>query len=239
MKLRDKGLILFITLVVLIIPAAAHAKESRTLNVQDVKILIEKYIKRHTPWKEEQIDIHNINLPRRITILPDWDYEILPAPNSTLLGKTAFALKVNMGGQDIQTYWITADVGVWMDVVLTSKSMKYHQIIGIDDVYMGKKNLTELPPDYINDIEEVLGKRVKRFIGANRPITADMLEEPPLFKRGSRIFIIAESEALKITAIGVAREDGYKGKMAKVMNIQSRKEIIGEVVDSHTVRVVW
>ena len=66
-----------------------------------------------------------------------------------------------------------------------------------------------------------------------------MLEEPPVFKRGEKVFILAESEMLKIIATGIAESDGYKGRPVKVMNMQSRKEVSGEVIDNTTVRVKW
>jgi len=65
------------------------------------------------------------------------------------------------------------------------------------------------------------------------------LEEPPVFKRGDKVFIIAESEVLKVTAVGLAGEDGYRGRTVRITNMYSKKEVIGNVVDNGTVSVKW
>ena len=66
-----------------------------------------------------------------------------------------------------------------------------------------------------------------------------MVEEPPLFKRGDKVFVIAESDTLKVTTVGIASEDGIKGRPVKVLNIQSKKEVFGEVMEDGIVKVRW
>lgn len=228
-------------IMVLMIPCFVYssAGESRLLTVSDAERIIKDYLVQHTPWSESQIKVKNISILNHIILPPAEEYELVPAPKSTMIGRTAFSLNISRDGKTTQTSWISADIEVWVDAVLTSRSMKDHQLIGEGDIYVGKKDLAELPPGYIYDVKDVVGKRLKRFAGANRPLTADMLEEPPLFKRGDRVFIIAESESLKVTALGTATEDGFRGRPAKVINIQSRKEVFGEVIDGGTVKVKW
>ena len=215
------------------------AATSQVLPIYKIKKMIKTYVVTHTSWKENQIHIDNINIPGKIVIPTHAMFNMAPAPNSTLVGKTAFAINVYKKNGSIQTYWITADIGILVDVVLASRPMEYHHIINKDDVYIGKKDLNKLLPGYITNLSEVIGKRVKRFISLNRPITTNMIEESPLFTRGAKVFIIAESDTVKVTAIGIAKEDGYRDKLARVMNIQSKKEVIGKVIGDNTIKVTW
>lgn len=234
---------------ILIITSLAYSStgELHILTVSDAEWLIKEYLIRHTPWTEEQIKVKNVNLSNNIFLPPEKTYEVTPAPKSTMIGRTAFSLNINKDGKvtqasqtSIQTsIWISADIEVWVNVVMTSHAMKGRQIIGEDDVYIGKKDLAELPPGYIKDVRDTAGKRLKRFIGANRPLIVDMLEDPPLFRRGDKVFVVAESETLKVTAAGIAAEDGYRGRPVRVINTQSRKEVSGEVIDGGIVRVRW
>lgn len=227
------------------IPSVAYSStgESHILTASDAERIIKEYLMKHTPWTEEQIKVKNITFSNNFTLPPEGTYEITPAPKSTLIGRTAFSLNINKDGKTTQTsqtsIWISADIEVWVDVVLTSRAMKDHQVIGENDVYIGRKDLAGLPPGYIYDSKDAVGKRLKRFVGANRPLTIDILEEPPLFRRGDKVFIVAESETLKVMAVGAATEDGYRGRPVKVVNIQSRKEVFGEVIDGGTVRARW
>ncbi|MEK7360153.1 MAG: flagellar basal body P-ring formation chaperone FlgA, partial [Planctomycetota bacterium] len=59
-----------------------------------------------------------------------------------------------------------------------------------------------------------------------------------LIKRGECIKLLLQSGNLIIVAKGVAKEDGHLGKIIKVKNTDSKKEIQGRVEDASTVKVV-
>ena len=211
----------------------------RTLTVTDIEGVIKGYLIENTPYGSDQIRVQNINMADSILLSPGWDYEVMPAPKSQLTGRTAFSLNIKSDGRNIQTYWISANIEILVDAVMTSRTLKDRQIISEDDIYLSKKILSELPAGYVSDVKDIIGKRTKRFTGINRPITEDMVEEPPLFKRGDKVFVIAESDTLKVTTVGIASEDGIKGRPVKVLNIQSKKEVFGEVMEDGIVKVRW
>ena len=210
-----------------------------SLSVKEAENIIREYVTAHSPWEDAQIKIKNINVPNNLLLSPDLDYEITASPKSTLIGRTAFSLNIKGDNSPVKTIWISADIEVWVDVVLTARSLKDHQIINSNDVYMGKQNLGDLPAGYLYKPEDTSGKRLKRFIGGNRPVTNDMLEDTPLLKRGDKVFIIAESDTIKVTAVGIASEDGYKDRPVKVVNLQSKREVFGDVIDGGTIKVRW
>ncbi|HBI23415.1 MAG TPA: flagella basal body P-ring formation protein FlgA [Nitrospiraceae bacterium] len=217
----------------------SNAEGYRTLTVTDIEGVIKGYLIENTPYGSEQIRVQNINMSDSILLSPEWDYEVMPAPKSQLTGRTAFSLNIKSDGRNIQTYWISANIEILVDAVMTSRTLKDRQIISEDDIYLSKKILSELPAGYVSDVKDIIGKRTKRFTGINRPITEDMVEEPPLFKRGDKVFVIAESDTLKVTTVGIASEDGIKGRPVKVLNIQSKKEVFGEVMEDGIVKVRW
>ena len=211
----------------------------KTLPSAEVEKIIKEYVIRNTPWTEEQVNIKNVNISNKILLPEKWDYYIAAAPASSMLGRSSFLLDITGIDNSVQSSWVTAEIEVWVDVVLASKPLKERQMVGADDIYIGRKDLSRLPAGYIDDIRRVSGKRVKRFVGANSILTENILEEPPLFKRGDKVFIVAESDALRVSAIGVAGEDGYRGRPVRITNMQSKKEVIGEVDDNGTVSVKW
>ena len=91
----------------------------------------------------------------------------------------------------------------------------------------------------MTDLRALIGKRMKRKIGINEVVRSNWVEVPPLVKRGDIVAIIAESENLKITTLGKAREKGGKGDRIKVVNLDSDEDIFARVVDSKTVRVTF
>ena len=89
----------------------------------------------------------------------------------------------------------------------------------------------------ITDPETVLGKRTKRAIGAKKVLRTDLVEFPPLVKRGDVVVIIVETSGLKITALGQVKKKGRLGESIPVMNYDSKKILYARVLDSSTVKV--
>src|SRR3989337_48309 len=205
----------------------------------EVEKIIKEYVIKNTPWTEEQVNIKNVNISNKILLPEKWGYHIAAAPASSMIGRSSFLLDITGIDNSVQSSWVTAEIAVLVDVVLASKPLKERQMVGADDIYIGRKDLSRLPAGYIDDIRRVSGKRVKRFVGANAILTEYILEEPPLFKRGDKVFIVAESDALRASAIGVAGEDGDRGRPVRVTNLQSKKEVVGEGDGNGTVRVQW
>ncbi len=211
----------------------------KNLQSAEVGKMIKEYVIQNTPWTEEQVNIKNVNVSNKRTLPESWSYHITAAPASSMIGRSSFLLELMDRDKSVQSSWVTAEIEVWVEVVLSSKPLKERQMLGADDIYIGRKELSRLPAGYLNDMNQVSGKRVKRFVGANSILTENILEEPPLFRRGDKVFIVAESEVLKVAAMGVAGEDGYRGRPVRITNMQSKKEVIGEVDSNGTVKVKW
>jgi len=95
-----------------------------------------------------------------------------------------------------------------------------------------------LPSSFITSYEEILGKRTRKAIDANTVLRPDLIEFPPLVKRGDVVTVVAESGGLRITALGVVKErSGRRGDRIRVENLDSKKSIYAQVVDSKTVKV--
>lgn len=51
------------------------------------------------------------------------------------------------------------------------------------------------------------------------------------------MIILFENDQFKITALGEVKEGGRKGDKVKLVNLSSKKEVCGRVVDANTVQV--
>ena len=57
--------------------------------------------------------------------------------------------------------------------------------------------------------------------------------------RGDRVLIVAQSPWFRVTTKGVARDNGARGEDVRVLNLSSKKEVVGKVVGPQTVRVAF
>ena len=121
--------------------------------------------------------------------------------------------------------------------MVTKKPIGRYKAITEDDIEVQKMDLANLPSDVITDPDAVLGKRTKRAIGAQTVLRPNLVEFPPLVKRGDVVVIIAETEGLKVTALGEVRKKGRIGERIPVTNYDSKKIIYARVVDANTVKV--
>lgn len=124
-----------------------------------------------------------------------------------------------------------------INVVVTKKLIKKGQEIKAGDIGLEEKTFLRIPGDVIQDIGAVIHKTAKRGMQAGVIIRSNMLESKKMVKRGDPVTIVAESGSLTIKTVGQAVEDGSEGKFIKVLNLSSRKIIVGRVVAGSTVSV--
>ena len=237
MRLRQNGINM--SQLALNIPAKVVVTRSYIeLSREKIKMLVSDYIQKnilkdHADGSIKDIQVaDSLQLPNgRIT------FKVIPPRNRDLLGKIPFSVHFDVNGKFYKRVWATATVEVLAEVVITKKPVGRHKPITEDDIELLKMDLAKLPSGVITDPEAVLGKRTRRAVGAKTVLRADLVEFPPLVKRGDVVVIIAESSGLKITALGEVKKKGRLGESIPVMNYDSKKILYGRVLDSSTVKV--
>jgi flagella basal body P-ring formation protein FlgA len=140
-------------------------------------------------------------------------------------------------GQEIKKIRISAQADIFAEVISARHFLRRHQEIQEEDVQVVKKNLALFPPDVVTKIEDILGKRTTLSVNSQEVLRLSMLEIPPLVNKGDRVIILFENDQFKITALGEAMEVGRKGDRVKLINLSSKREVYGRVLDASTVQV--
>ena len=205
---------------------------------EKIKMLVSDYIQKNIIKDNADGSIKDIQVADSLQ-LPNGriTFKVIPPRNRDLLGKIPFSVHFDVNGKFYKRVWATATVEVLAEVVITKKPLGRHKPITEDDIELLKMDLAKLPSGVITDPEAVLGKRTKRAIGSKTVLRTDLVELPPLVKRGDVVVIIAESSGLKITSLGEVKKKGRLGESIPVMNYDSKKILYGRVLDSSTVKV--
>jgi flagella basal body P-ring formation protein FlgA len=219
-------------------PKVVITRSSTKISADEVKLIVSDFLskelltgKGETRIKEIRVS-GDLSLPGgRIT------YEVEPPRNKKMMGKIPISVNFKVNGKSFKRVWATATIEVFAEVVVTKKPLGRYKPITEDDIEMQKRDLMDLPSNVITDPEMVLGKRTKRAIGAKAVLRANLVEFPPLVRRGDIVVIVAESKGLKITALGQVKKKGGFGERIPVINFDSKKILYARVVDSSTVRV--
>jgi len=206
---------------------------------EDISRAVSDFIYANIPWDREKVKIRTIRVGDSV-ILPKGKvtYSVEPLKNTDYKGSVPLPLHFKVNGSFQKRILVTADIEVLAEVVVTKRPLRRNRRITEDDIEMREKNLAELPRNIIFDCEEVLGKRAKRNIDANRVLRSGLIEFPPLVKRGDVVQLIAESGGLRITTLGMVKQrEGRRGERVRIENIDSKKSLYGRVLDAKTVKV--
>ena len=225
--------------LVLNVPPKIIVKRSQVeISREKIKQLVSEHVTKNLINSLNDARIKSIQVSEGL-ILPGGRiaYTVTPTRNSARVGKIQFTVNFDIDGKFYKRVWATVTVEALTDVVVTKKPLGRHKPITEDDIEIQKLDLAELPANVITDPEVVLGQRTRRAIGAKTVLRSNLVEFPPLVKRGDVVVIIAESASLKITALGQVKRKGRLGERIPVINFDSKKVLYARVVDSNTVKV--
>ncbi len=163
--------------------------------------------------------------------------ELVRQADARLLGYVSLTAIVRVDGKIERRVVLSGWVDRFENVVCTTRSLRRSSIITEDDISTKRRNISKLPRNVLTNMQDVIGKRLKQALKADKVLLANMVEHPPLIKRGDRVTIVAESSNLLVTALGVAQTKGGPGDQIRVKNCMNRKEIIARIVNASTVKV--
>ncbi|WP_422377142.1 flagellar basal body P-ring formation chaperone FlgA [Roseibium sp.] len=95
----------------------------------------------------------------------------------------------------------------------------------------------KVPAGAVRDASEIVGKQARTNIRANAPLSHRDFQRPVLIRRGEKITVTFEMPGMKLTSRAQAMDDGAKGDVIDVMNLQSRRIVPAIVISRGQVRV--
>lgn len=200
--------------------------------------ILEGYFKKMNPDKKLRVEVTDLRGYEKVTVPPGiLSFDVVVPGQAQRGGSMTGVIRFLVNGQEVRRLRVSARIDLYVDVVSTSHYLKKHQEIQRRDVQWVSRNLAQLPQDAITDLDEILGKRTSLSINAHELLRAGMVEVPPLVKRGDRVTLLVENAQFRITALGEVKEDGRKGDRIRLLNLSSKREVYGRVVDPNTIQI--
>ena len=184
--------------------------------------------------------IKDILVPKDITApTGDISYKVKFPENRSVASTIPVSVSVFVDGVYYRKVWATLKAEVLQEVVVLKHAMRRHQRITAENIKRISINLADVPQNAITADQDIFGKRVTKSLLPGTVLRTDTIELPPLIKRGDVVILKAASEVLQVTALGQAKSNGQQGERIKIVNIDTKKELYGYVVDAKTVRIVF
>jgi len=218
---------------------AQVARGAERVSKERIEEVVLAYIRQAMPLRNDNIRVNEIQFNNEV-ILPKGvvTFSVESPENRGLFGKVPLAVSIYVGGKFERKVWAVADIEVLKRVIVAKRPLGRYREITEDDVEVQEIDVAKLPSNSLTEYGDILGKRTRKAIDVRTVLRSDMIEFPPLVKRGDVVMVLAESAGMRITAMGVVKErEGREGERILVENLDSKKGIYGQVVDSKTVRV--
>lgn len=233
------GLILLIWLNASCIAGTVSVQES-VLPESDIRRVIEEFVLRRTANLGVQVNLKKVSYSGDVRLpAGNPEYEIVAPRQWEGWGTANLALIVRIDGQVKRNIPIKVEVEALAEMVVTVRQLEQGHKVVIGDVALQKRNLATAGDNPCRNIDDVIGKRLKRTVRGNMLLTSNLLEKIPIVKYGQIVTIVLENDILKITAKGRVKGAGAAGDMILVQNLSSQKDIQARVVDQGTVRVEY
>lgn len=208
------------------------------VEVEKVMGILEDFLKNNLEKHNRSVKVSELRGFKKFSLSPGHlSWEIKVPDRFYQGGNIPVAITFYLNGRKAQEIHFQAQIEIYAWVVVAKNYLPKHQVIKESDVHLSYRNITKYPADVLSEIKEVVGKRTSLHINAWEVLRKSMVEVPPVVKRGDLVTLLAENEGFRITTIGEVKEEGRQGEIVKVLNISSRKEIFGRVLDGQTVQV--
>jgi flagella basal body P-ring formation protein FlgA len=219
-------------------PSMESYQERKTIELEEVLKILEAHFQEIYPDNSHRIEIRDIRGYKRV-VLPQgpFSFRVVVPERGNLGGNITAAILFLVNGQEIKRLRIAARVDIYADVVAAGHYLKKHHEIKEQDLQVVNRNISLLPHDVVTEFKEVLGKRTTLSVNSNEILRIGMVEVPPLMKKGDRVILLVENQDFRITTLGEVREEGRRGDRVKLVNLSSKKEVYGRVLDANTVQI--
>ncbi|MDA0655768.1 MAG: flagellar basal body P-ring formation chaperone FlgA, partial [Proteobacteria bacterium] len=116
-----------------------------------------------------------------------------------------------------------------VDIPVVTRRIRKGDIIEKADVQTITMRADKLGPSVLMTVDELIGKSPKRTLIEHRPIRTGDVREPILVKRRSLVTMIYQTRFMRISARGIAKQNGAIGDTIRVENSGSKKIVAGVV----------
>lgn len=163
-------------------------------------------------------------------------YEVIPS-NPQILGSSRFSIIFRVDNRVAKNMSIKGKLEALAPVVIAATRLSKGTILNRSHLTLATRDLGRFSSAG-TDINNFLGKRLKRSLKEGSVIRTSMIEARPVIKRGQRVKIVLHHGGMFLSAAGIAGSDGRQDQMIRVRNISSNKIIYCRVAAAGLVEVI-
>ena len=177
------------------------------------------------PWKA-------LKLPAE-----DFTVAISEIPTGGITGTFLLRAKIMSGGDLVSDVQMSLRAQLWQDVWTATNRLDRGQALDRSLLTTSKVDvLREGQPQLLAEVDPTT-LEIAQTVNASRPLTRRDVIERPLVRRGQVVEVVGRQGMLAISMKALAMENGAKGDLIKLRNLESRKEFSGQILNENKVQI--
>ena len=148
-------------------------------------------------------------------------------PRERFEGTAPVVVSLLSRGEEVKRGVVTVGLEQHQTVLVAAAPLAARARIGPGDVRLAR--VARAPDDALRDPELAVGRVTTRSLAEGRPLRPQHVAAAPAVLRGQRVRLRMRRGALRIEALGVARQDGAVGERVRVQSEGSRRALVGTV----------
>lgn len=229
-----KRLALLIGWLAALIGNSAFAQAIESLAA--IQTAAESYVRAQLPETRGKYYVTATQLDSRLRLADCANaLDVFVANNGSVQTRTTVGVRcTDVGGW---TVYVPVAVEVEGPVLVLRRALARRARVEALDVELQTRRLPGISSNFVNDLNSLLGRRLRRALAAGTPLTTDALDRDVLVQRGQNVTLIASNGGVEIRAQGRALTEGSERDRVRVQNVNSLKVVEGVVENAGTVRV--
>lgn len=168
------------------------------------------------------------NLDSRLA-LPQCEQALKLGIQESSYGSRNLSVRVQCPSGSRWAVIVPARLDIYDTVAISTQSLNRGQRIRAGDVSFKRTNTSNIARHYLNSLDALIGKELKRSLAAGSVIKQQDIQEPKLIKRGETVLVLAYIGQLTVSSEGKAMNDGRFGQQIRIHNLKSDRIVDARV----------
>jgi flagellar basal body P-ring formation protein FlgA len=139
--------------------------------------------------------------------------------------------------QPAWTVYVPVAIETEMNVLVLRRAVARGSAVTAADVETQRRRVPGVAAGYLSNQTELERRHLKQPAGPGTALTAELLADDVLIRRGQRVTLVAVAGGFEVRAQGEAIADATAGGRVRVLNLSSHRVVEGQVESADRVRV--
>lgn len=135
------------------------------------------------------------------------------------------------------TVYVSSQVKVMRDVVVTRRALPADHILTADDIKLAEHDIASMRKSYLKDASILIGQKLKSPLPMGAVLETSQFKSVTLIHRGDLITLVAAVGNMEVRVRGEALANAGLGERVKVKNTSSERVVEGIVDAAGMVRI--